>query len=103
LVGGLADNEEGDAVTTTKIKRSMSVYPHPIVEKSDGSSRFPTFEENPFVYDQETGLSKQQWQGQWGYKIKRVTNSVDYRPGLPLSKTQVKKLIEDDWTISVLT
>jgi hypothetical protein len=49
------------------------------------------------------GGFEHQWLGEWGYRITRVTNSVDYRPGFALSKAQVRALIDDGWTVSVLS
>jgi hypothetical protein len=81
-----------------KIKRSMAVRPSPIV--MDGTRvRFPTDEERPVDH---YGI-RAEWHGFWGYRITRVTNSVDYRPGLALTKMDVQKLIADGWTVSVLS
>jgi hypothetical protein len=35
--------------------------------------------------------------------ISRVTNSIEFRPGMPLSRRQVELLIEDGWTVTVLS
>ena len=37
------------------------------------------------------------------FLISRVTNSVDYCPGEELAKDEVKKLIDEGWTVSVLS
>lgn len=80
-----------------QIKRSMAVHPAPIV--LDGERvREPTPKE---LYLKHGG--EHEWSGEWGYRITRVTNSVDFHPGWVISKDHVRALIEDGWTISVLT
>jgi hypothetical protein len=75
------------------IKKSMAVRPSPIV--MDGEKvRFPTRDET---------IHTMEWHGFWGYRITRVTNSVEYRPGLALTKKQVEELINSDWTVTVLS
>jgi hypothetical protein len=78
----------------SKIKRSMSVRPSPIM--SEIEPRFPSREDPRWVLDEG-------WKGPWGYVITRVTNSTDYRPGLHLSRARVNELIEAGWTVSVLS
>ena len=82
-----------------KIKRSMAVHPHPIVYEDSGRARYPTAEERGV---REWG-EEPPWHGAWGYRITRVTNSTEYRPGLPLTKADVDHLIEEGWTVSVLS
>jgi very-short-patch-repair endonuclease len=79
-----------------EIKRSMAVYPSPIVMESDGSARHPTAREH------EARRLKGGWTGEQGYTITRVTNSVEYDPGEALTKMHVQKLIDDNWTVTVL-
>jgi hypothetical protein len=75
----------------------MSVHPAPII--IDGSKiRFPTEKER-----YPDGVRTYEWTGFWGYRISRVTNSVEYRPGLALSKSEVEELINAGWTVSVLS
>ncbi len=81
-----------------RTKRSMSVRPAPIVVIGN------------FVRHPENGERKldrngdwEPWTGQWGYRITRVTNSVDYRPGFLLTKPRVQSLIDEGWTVSVLS
>lgn len=79
-----------------EIKRSMAVNPAPIIVLEDGSARHPTSREHEAR--RRNGL----WKDEWGYYITRVTNSVDYSPGLVLTKAQIQKLIDDNWTVTVL-
>ncbi len=75
-------------------KRSMSLTPNPIVVLESGLVRFADWgtEWKPDV----------PWGGEWGYTIRRVTNDISYRPGDPMTKEQLKNLIEEGWTVTVL-
>ena len=82
------------------IKRSMAVHPAPIVMEG-GRPRHPHLHERKIDHKHEEGFAP--WTGLWGYRISRVTNSVVYRPGFLLMAKDVEKLIEDGWTVSVLS
>lgn len=77
-------------------KKSMSLIPYPIVEHN-GYVRFPRRQ----MPDPEWDLG-QEWRGAWGYKVKRVTNDVEHRPGLAMTKPQLQALINAGWTVTVL-
>ena len=79
-----------------KIKRSMAVYPSPIVFV-DGTVQVP---EGHGLY---VKTKQGKWTGEWGYRITRVTNSIEYDPGAVLAKEHIQRLIEDGWTVTVLT
>jgi hypothetical protein len=85
-----------------KVKRSMAVRPSPIVVQPNGFARLPTNSER-YDYDHRGNKRYKEWTGEWGYLISRVTNSTEYRPGFVLTRDQVNKLINDDWTVSVLS
>lgn len=77
----------------------MAVYPCPmIVEQTGGEMRAPRDQE---MY-RRTDLAGK-WTGEWGYRITRVTNSVEFHPGTVMSKEHIQALINDDWTVTVLT
>ena len=76
------------------IKRSMTVRPSPIVVEM-ARIRLP----HPSEYDD----AEYDWRGEWGYRITRVTNSTDYRPGFLLTRGDVDSLIADSWTVTVLS
>jgi len=89
-------------------KRSMAVRPHPVVLVNAAHARFPSSTERGAVWDEKFKSfmwprGEPEWRGAWGYRITRVTNSVEFRPGMALSKVQVQKLIDDGWTVSVLS
>ena len=82
-----------------KIKRSMAVYPSPVVMVGD-EARLPSREE----YSRSNWDGRyESWKGDYGYNITRVTNSVDFRPGEALSKKHIAWLIEQGWTVTVLS
>jgi hypothetical protein len=82
---------------TEKIKRSLAVHPCPII--IDGARiRFPTHAER-----YSDGNLSAEWTGFWGYRISRVTNSVELHPGIALTKSRVEELINDGWTVTVLS
>lgn len=93
----------------TTIKRSMAVFPCPIVAENAHHHRAPRDDDAGWtrVYydynDPTRGHYNTKWNGTWGYKIKRVTNSTDYKPGWHLSKEVVDRLISEGWTVSVLS
>lgn len=74
----------------------MSLHPAPVV-MDNGNPRFPN--------DKELAMrnSGGRWKGDWGYRISRVTNSVDYSPDMPMCKDEIVKLIEAGWTVTVLS
>jgi hypothetical protein len=84
-----------------KIKRSMSVVANPVVEYAAGRVRLARHEETHRKtggwYDEPI-----KWEGEWGFLIKRVTNSLEFRPGTAISKTEAAALIQDGWTLTVL-
>lgn len=82
------------------IKRSMAVFPSPIVIEDD-KVRHPKDEERFTRNDIGYRVAKY-WDGTWGYTVSRVTNSTDYSPGDPVTKLLVDRLIEDGWTITIL-
>jgi hypothetical protein len=79
------------------IKRSMVVHQSPVIVFKGHARRAGDHE-----YD-ECGFNnlREGEDGQWGYRITRVTNSTEYRPGSFLTKDQVNKLIHDDWTVAI--
>jgi hypothetical protein len=82
-----------------KIKRSMAVYPSPVVMTGE-VARLPSRED----YSRSNWDGRyESWKGDYGYNITRVTNSVDYRPGEALSKNHIAALIDDGWTVTVLS
>jgi hypothetical protein len=84
-----------------KAKQSMSVHPAPIVVEN-GRLRHPKDGERRYANGFASDLWEP-WPGEWGYRITRVTNSVDYRPGFLLNKPQVQSLIDQGWTVTVLS
>ena len=87
------------------IKRSLFARPSPIVV--EGSKvRLPR--EHEWKYEEITDYSGRKmqgnlkpWDGEWGYRVLRVTNSTAIRPGYCLTKNQVDNLIEEGWTVTV--
>lgn len=78
------------------VKRSMSIKSAPIYQ--DGVD-FPQRPPSDDLRWMSSG-----WCGPWGYKVTRVTNSTEIRPGFLLTKDTVDELINDHgWTVSVLS
>ena len=84
----------------SRIKRSMAVRPAAIHADKVAHARHPESNDSRWAYK---GDIYPEWAGPWGYKVVRVTNSTDYRPGFLLTTDQVDALIYEGWTVSVLS
>jgi hypothetical protein len=83
------------------IKRSMSVRPSPIDVDGVAIPRHPN--RNDMRWEGPDWSCSRKWTGPWGYIVARVTNSTEYRPGWLLTKAKVDALINDGWTVAVLS
>lgn len=81
-----------------KVKRSMAVHVAAVVTEGS-NTRFAVADDYQV---NENGHRVYGWHGPMGYRVSRVTNSVSFAPGDALTKDEVEKLINEDWTISVL-
>ena len=78
-----------------EIKRSMSVYRVPIIMEGN-RVRTPSASE----YAKYGG--SENWSGEHGYFVNRVTNNLAYHPRQLLTKQHVDGLIGEGWTVTVL-
>lgn len=90
----------------SKIKRSLTLRPSPIYEDGISFAHYPSENDrrweqpNPNVYPYSYF---KKWTGCWGYVIARVTNSTAIRPGMYVTRAKVDELIEEGWTVTVLS
>ena len=80
----------------------MSVHPSPIIVEG-GRARLPDHKERKLIELGPNMFEEAAWDGEWGYRITRVTNSVDYRPGFYLTRNDIEGLIGVGWTVTVLS
>jgi len=77
-------------------KPTIAVYQSPIV-RENRYVRFPT----PTERDLDRAYPR--WSGEWGYKVKRVTNSLEPHPGIAVDRAFLEDLIQQGWTVTVLS
>lgn len=84
-----------------KVKRSLTLRASPIHEDGISFAHYPSDSDRRWT--QVDTYSPWKWTGPWGYIVARVTNSTSIRPGFYLTRGKVDELIEEGWTVTVLS